>query len=882
MFATDSVGRLVPAASASLDRNSFQQLQDDVLELQRLCEGSSVALTPHIMQWAKNSAAAIDERAHKPHHASDERSGTQAQIGFSSDSQPRFEGHECSAGMCHRPLPPLLVETLLQRYSWSSNSDALDRYSSAFILSELFLSQCVAILHSLRFSAGGGRDLFAREFLQEIDEIMRSALIRGEEKGKKAARESIAAARGEEFNEDDEFKAGGGAAGNSHVEPAQAARPPQTDRASTISHNAAAAAPSVQILAERRNRRSSNAEVINHPFAPAAYNSEYNEDGATSARVVSYGAGAAAGRAGRRTVAPGVPSGPSGGGGFLRPRQCLMSSLLALVRFTNGLGTRLKYWRNQIKAKQKEIAHLSVLLEEARGKSGGLDDSDGWSSAQQRSAQAQIVNLQSKVAALEQQLARTMAKLDEYEGSGAPRKGRYEPEFGDTTIPKRRAGNDAEDKDERINLLGSELAAVRNTLASLRAEHSKCSPVAQSLREEVESLKAELESKKEIMEAIKTRVQQREREWEEKEATWNRGGASRSSDEGGLAARVTALERELETERRERATENATRDATEKALSAAATRAKNAHASALKEYEEFRISHTRMEEQFVFDKGEFEARVRKLTTNLAEARATIEKLRKEVKRLQESAAAATVAEGNSKEEAKEKKQQEEENRREKKAKEKKAAAAAAAESLRAVEAEMEVAEAAARAEQEEAQKAAAAATERIKAAKAQRAKEKKERDAAMAAAAAAEQEKLAAAAAAVSAAADAKKEKKKKAPKPEAPANLVPSHPALPPPTAAELSKPTPKLSSGYGRCVYEEGEWYEGQRHLEKTSLVMKQRAVVSSQLWCLVVCWISSRLVGGLRAQWGRGVSMARRSSVHRRVVEGQEARYWPVLLG
>lgn len=808
MFTSDVLGRVHPVASLqTLDRGSFQSLQEDVLDLSRVSESGAAVLSAHLLTWARSG----EGRRHRAHHSSDERTGTHAPIGFASDHAPALDAHECIAGTCVRPFPPLLIESAIQRYSWTDV--ASERHQAALTLSELFIAQCAQMLHTMRFTAG--RDLFAHDFLCDIDEIMRGAIWSGDAKGRKAAGEVLGididtAATATTFDPASSPRLS--PSGSAELKPTR----PNYDRSSSVaassaaatsasSHAAASTANLTAASSDRRSRRASQDSLIHHPFAPNAYDNA-TPSGAHTSRVIG---GAHDGRGGRglsrRILSTSAVA--------QRPRQCLVSSLLALLRFANGLGVRLKYWRGQLKAKQSEIARLTALAEAKQHEGEAATD------AADPTADREVTTLRAKVDALESQLAVAHATLSEYESSGRVRH-RYEPEFGDTSIPARphidvdgplagqvaalqlaldaarqenmtliREGNDRlADHTSMRDAQHASLDALRAELAASRSEaraREEALAAVQSLADERELKVNQLGG---MLAAIKERVTSREKEWEQREEAWKRGTTVRNDHEQDDDAAARAAAEYAAKEAAWFASQSA-RDDMEASLQAAATRAKQAHNSVLREYEELRRENVRVSAEVDAERKEMEARLKRCNASLSDARATIASLKAQLKKLQDEramAVAAAVA-APAPPTTKPKDTTKEDRARIKRE---------AAESLKQLELEMAAADAAAAEEKQRAAEAAAvaaaAAAERIKLAAAKLKKEK-----------AARRKEAEAAAAAVAAAAAASQqvppEEKKSRKKPrvaEAPpedVKEVVQPPKMAPPTAQELAKPTPK-----------------------------------------------------------------------------------------
>jgi len=168
----------------------------------------------------------------------------------------------------------------------------------------------------------------------------------------------------------------------------------------------------------------------------------------------------------------------------------------------------------------------------------------------------------------------------------------------------------------------------------------------QSDQEESLARVAQLES---MLDAVKKRVASREAEWEGKQREWERRHRGESCAAGSTAATaaqapttaaaapsspsaaLASLREELASERAKHAAARAAqeadwhasqsaRDQQEQSLQSAAIRAKQAHASVLREYEELRQENSRVQAAVDADKQEMEARLRKSNTALADAR----------------------------------------------------------------------------------------------------------------------------------------------------------------------------------------------------------------------------------------------------------------------
>jgi hypothetical protein len=828
-----------------------------------------------------------------------------------------FDAHECAAHTCLRPFPPLLVESCLQRYGQAASNagaDSHERSAAALQLGELFLAQIAQMLLSARFLAG--RDLLAPALLHDIDEWMRSAVVRGEAKGRRAAEETLGRSL-----PDNDFDGASAAATSPHPSPrgTDDQRPDAPERAATmaLSHSSAAsashAAPAQPYHAQHHStaasdsaydarsrlmrRGSQDSSLIHHPFAPEAYDGGSGE-GSSTARIISgaggYGASGGGGGRGRRAHAQAASALHHA---QPRPRQCVLSCVLGLLRFANGLAARLKYWRGQIKAKQQQIATLTAMATAAPPKAA--ESSVDPKRIEQ--LQRQLADSDARVESLESQLASATAALHEYESSGRVRAA-YEPRIGDTHIDfgaqanqgallmqldaARRSAETSRtelaEREQVCSTLQEQLSSNREEASSLRSKCRAREADLSAAQQQVEERSARVAQLESMLEAIKTRVGTREAEWEAREQSWREkhqgascGPTTTSSSSttstltNGAAAddtaTVEAFRAELEAERARfsaarRAQESewfssqSARDKREAELQAAARHAKTAHAAALREFEDLRRESAAAAQKADEERREAEQRQRKANQALTEARATIATLRAQIKRLQESgggappnttaAAAPSVpaateqVKGPSKEDALAARQAQQARRRE-----------AAEEARRASEVAMaraEQEEAEERAEHErrtrEAEVAAQAAAERIRAAAAARAKKEKQAkkqaaaDAAAAAAEAAAKEQAVAAAAAAA----AEEKARRKAAKRESRAAAQgaggppPASQMLAPPTAAELEIPTPKLSSGYGRCVYEPGEWYE----VRKIFIAWRGVSVLAVLFWFVHLC--------------------------------------------
>ena len=868
------------AHAGAVDRHALAAMADDVTMAARVAESAAARLSPHVHAWARHNAIATggdaDEYAPRRSHHSSSGAGASAPLGFASDRAPTLEAHECVSGLCVRPFPPLLVESCIQRYgNASSSSDASERTMGALQLSELFIAQCVQLLHGVRFL--GGRDLFDPLFLHDIDDMMRAALWRGEAKGRKAAEEALG--RSATAHDDDD--------GGPAPSPRDFGRSIKSERSATLNPSvststsaasaaaasssvAHAAVPSYSASERARQRRATQDDsLIHHPFAPAAYEAA-SSDGAATARLVGSGSGgyAVEGRSGRGLSRRAQGAAAAAASQGQRPRQCLLSSLLGLIRFTNALATRLKYWRGQLKAKQKEIATLTAMAAAAAAAQQHAASTAPPPAADEAAQQAKLDRLSEQVVSLEAQLASAHATLHEYESSGRARE-RFEPTIGDMDIPfglqgqlhaarlgleesRSEAARLAQEKErqesqweqERAGLVG-QLSESRSEAARLREQSLSREEELHAARGDAEERGARVEQLEAMLLAVKQRVSSREAEWEARIREWedkhrgvscgpeSTGGdadpastpvaaASSSPTAAAATAALAALREDLAREKAQHAASRASqesewhasqaaRDKQEQSLRAEAARARQAHASLLREYESLRQENTRVQAVVDAEKSELEAKLRRGNTSLAEARNTIAGLKAQLKRAVDQHAvvhppvpelpSVRLGANSSDEQQQQQQQQQQQRTQRKRDAEAKAAAQEEAEQRLAQEAKQREAQAAA-----EKIKAAAAARKKAKKAEAQAAA------AAAAEAAAAEEAAAAAAAAAPSPEADKpRKKKKQQQQRATEPSSQAPSHPLLAPPTALELSKPTPKLSSGYGRCVYEPGEWYEG-----------------------------------------------------------------------
>lgn len=249
------------------------------------------------------------------------------------------------------------------------------------------------------------------------------------------------------------------------------------------------------------------------------------------------------------------------------------------------------------------------------------------------------------------------------------------------------------------------------------------------------------------------------------------------------------------------------RDEKERALSSEATRAKAGHRATLKECEELRNQMNSSEAEMEIERKGMEDRLRLSNQALSEARALIVQLKSNLKKFQQTA-----------------------------------------EQIKVVAADKRI-----EAEQEEEKKEIPARDVKKKPVK-----QKERKDIVV------EQTNSAPPVASVAAALEnvstvKSPQKPKKRDKPTEPPVAPPK---LPPPSAEEVAKPTPKLSSGYGRCVYEPNEWYEGwwldfERHGKETELAMCVRVCslfhTITRTLCLSLCL--SAVIGQGIYQWKDG---------------------------
>jgi len=778
--------------------------------------------------------------------------------------------HDCTLDAGQRTSNALVVEQLFQRtladllhrVRFSGGAGGSDLFSREFLL-RLDERLC----HEMETAATEGKRMASEELEgdSELDEAVvdEAAQHRKERrKGRNAGEppSGAAASIAESVDSTDHVIAGSASSHSTISHPSMMSVPP-------ISHPLPPPMPppAARISRHHEGRNPADSESF-HPFAPSGSGAHSARDG-RSGRLQSRRMVAAAMSVSPSSLPPSTSASTHAALLSQRSRQCLLSSTLALIRLSNAFAARLNYWHGQAKKQQRELTRLTILTDVctcASDNSSSHAMNQLRTDAEQREKEhrATVQSLQGRMAQLEQQLSAALERA-------APK---YEARVGDTTIEwnchphhsdDHHHPSERETKDDACVASESDAAAARLKLASLQSQLDSTRADLVDAREELNDSKAQLDESlriqsdqrqkilnlQQMLQMVKERVGQREKEWEEKERAWKmKMEGARSQAETSHTSRIAELESSLASERAryEELQSSHTsyvesQEALECTLRSAAQRARAAHAAALKEFEDLRRRNEKQNEEYGREREKHQERLNKATKQLSESRTSIVNLKESIKTLnariaelegQKEVANAAVAQVVSAR-AHQRTQQKRDSD----------AYAPPVQTSVAIDQQSDMAattesEADAEVRRQAAAQASQAAAERVRAStKAQKAKQKAtiarlqaEKKAAVMASVAAAPTRTAAFSTNGHASARGKKQRSEHEDRKENTSDENPpmhadadadanagavatpgSTPRLPAPTAEDLLKPTPKLSHGYGRCVYGAGEWYEG-----------------------------------------------------------------------